>query len=130
MGYKTFKELAESYLKAKSEFEALIEELENTPSPSPWERERLEQLERAHIWWATALDNYGKGKLIEISGFMNLPNKRNKSIISQKSFKYYLVAVSLEDAHQFFENIVKKRYSLVEEKTLSFKEIPTGKLIH
>lgn len=81
---------------------------------------KMQDLEKRVWTWA-------EGHIIMIQGFYKVKGKFTARTLS-KPFKYYINA-SEDDARDFFEKIVKLKYTIDETKAIIYHKIPTGVML-
>lgn len=115
--------LMEGYLKAQSD---LVQAKKET---NEWSQHHIDIIQRQVEWYKNEIQNFGRGTIIEVSGFLRVQNKKVKTAYTLKPFKFYLIDCTVGDAEIFFNNIVKSNYLIDTDRTLSFKEIKSSTII-
>lgn len=126
--YKTLGQLFEEGIAAQESLTRATIKAQKEPR-NPWVLSELDNLKRRIDWYLKEIENFGRGRILEISGYTKIQNKKTPSLTTSKPFKLYLINCSQEDAAIYFKNIVEKKYLIDRERTFSIKELRTGTLI-
>lgn len=126
MERRTFKDLHQSWLDTQKQYtltENTIKGTELTPIAKKNKKLELEQLGRKLHWLMDKMESYGVlGNIIEITGKINLSPKKQ----SLENFTLLLVNITMDEAKEYFENIVKLKYKNIVNETIEFKQLSVG----
>lgn len=104
--------------------------LENNPVKKAARKKSLEQYTKKCIYLTEQILNFGmQAPIVKVSGYLFQSNGKTSGTIGiSKPFELYFTGLTIEDAKDYFETIVKRKWENIQLETISFKTIPVGVL--
>lgn len=128
MAERTFKSYFDEWVITQHELLTCQHKVKNTFSIVGLKelKKRIAQLERKVTWHEDKMKTFGLGTIMQITGLIRIPLPSRSKVYTLKPFSILLANISEADAKEYFEKIVKLKYKNIEDKTIQFKQLPTG----